>query len=338
MEDDTLKWGVERVLPPWGCEDEIGRPAEFVIETQERTITGEVILRGTVPFDMVARGIHVTALNNSNEPSLSWGMNINTDRQGDYLYYTEPRGAIVPVAAVAGSAAEPFYWPAPRFWRKGETVKIKLRPDSGTTLSFVSITFDARKLQGEEAERYRCLDPQSYGYQAIVSPAIECDSNGITGSYGAAIKENLGIDSLRYDLLMSQKTVLITDPANAGNESIPVVGAIVGTSERYPTFRHEHTLGLVASTRYGGGAGSDGGVLAYRPVASPLPACVWLHQQGSFDFKAAHLRTVANSPSTVKVYTVLHGQRVPPEGLPGYLGWPAMDAPPGIYDPRNQPH
>jgi hypothetical protein len=338
MSDEAISYGVERVLPPWGCEDEIGVPAEFVIETQTQTITGEITLRTRAPFDMIARGIHITALDNSNNPSLSWGMNIRSDRQGDWLYYTDPRGSVVPVAAIAGSAAEPFYWPAPRFWRKGETIIVKLQPDATHTLSFVSIVFDARRLRGAEAERYECLDPRSYGYQAIVSPGITVDSNSITGSYGAEIKENMGIDSLPYDLLMSQKTVLITDPANAGSISVPVVGAIVGTRERYPTFRHEHTLGLVASTRYGGGAGSDGGVLAYRPISAPLPACTWLHQQGSFDFSAAHLRTVSNSPTQVKVFTVLHGQRVPQEGLPGYLGWPALDAPAGMYDPRNGPH
>lgn len=331
-------WAAASVLPPWGCEEELGIPSEFVISVQRRAITGDFEISARAPFDMLLRGVSALALDDSNDPILAWRANIRTDMAGDWWYYTKPRGAVVPVAGIFGTLAEPFYWPAPRVVRKGETVVIKLQPDTGRTLSFVSVVFDARRLRGPEAKLYACLDPKEYGYQCLVSPAISVSAPDTAGGYGPEQDESLGIDSLPYDVLISQKGVLIVNPADGDGFSLPLVAAIVGTSEEYPTFRHKHTLGLVPSTRYGANVGSGDPGLSYRPVTAPLPACVTIHQKGAIDFRAAFLRTAGGNPSTVEVFTFLHGQRIPTEGLPGYLGWPAMDSPPGIYDPRNQPH
>lgn len=335
-----------RLLVPFGCRDfEIGIPAEFPVQRAGVAFVAEQKLRERVPFDMYIEGVHALVLDENGDPTLDFAINFRFTRSEDWCIYTandgqaadSGRGFPIPAAAVVGSATEPHYWSAPKIARKTETLEVKIRPDPGRTLTFVNLTFTGKRLRGSEADALECIDPTRSGYLAMAFPDVTVNLSGVLGEPGAERSRQLPLDSLRYDFLMSEGTVINHAAADPDHPSRPLVGVISLVRERDPTFRHELAFGGVPSNRYGGHNNTDGAPLAWRPVSSPLPACVIFRQQATVETFAAALRAPGNNPSEWQVLRVLHGQRIPTEGLPPFLGYPGIPTPPGSYDPRGAP-
>lgn len=334
------------LLTPWGvCPNSpLGVASDVVAKLVGVSITGEQKIRLRIPFDLLLDGVHAIVLDQNGDPTLAWSWNWRFTRSEDWAFYTagaEGRGARVEASGTVSFGTEPFYWCAPKVARKTETLEIKIAPDAGTTLTYVNIAFSARRLRGREAEIINCIDPTQHGYVAMAFPKITVDHTGIVaGNEGPEFNAQLDLDSLRYDFLMNQMSVLDVDPLAVfpSGPSATLVEHLSVVRSRYVGggSRHDHAFSGVVSQRYGGRRG-DASPLGFRRVAADLPATMRFHEQSHVEVFAASLRAAGGAPLTWQVRIIMHGQRIPSEGLPSYLGYPSITIPPGSHDPRFDP-